>query len=442
MANRGTGEHWLYDLIDELEINEGNLKARLQSKAFRERLFDSLGKGDKFDPSQVPLTGALVAGIGLDLASWATCTDFKCRNKTSDREFPQVLHYFDWVVMEGPSRSRYRDWVLDTKRRGNPHPLIESIEDDIKVMLHLRKTGLANYIRFTKKVDCYCPEHMKQKADELGLGFLAEDDYLTGIAKEFSRAGRVSVIQTGPRRWRGKVWSSQFSEALTLPYDRKTRPKKVDVARDVLGPHMHETLHNAVTAKELGAPLSSLGDDEFFVPSASAGANAFTVDDVALRVRIPVLLGLNTEQFIKLREEEYDHFISFRKLLRQAIEETVSQAQAESPETAADKVWRNSIQPQVVDLERKISASNRSLVRKLVTGVSFGATSAGVGSLLGAVSASLGTPLGAALGAAAGTVALLPTALPLVTKHFEERQQFETDGAYFVWKAQKAGGHS
>ncbi|MET8263102.1 hypothetical protein ABZU92_03810 [Micromonospora arida] len=439
MADQSAGEHWLYDLINEFELDADNVHTRLASAGFRKQLFDSLGKAEEFDPSQVPLSGAVVAGIGLDLASWATCTNYKCRIRIADQEFSQVLHYFDWAVMEGPSRSRYRNFITSTKRPEQAARLFKSIEDDVRLMLHLRDIGLAPYIRFSKKVDCYCASHMAEKAKELGLGSLVDDAYLTSVAKEISKQGRVSVTQTGSRLWYGRVWTPQFSDAIGAPYYQKTRPKKYEVARNIIGSHVHETLYNAVTATELRAPLSSLGDSDFFVPPAEA--TGLTVDDVALRVKIPVLLGLTTEQFIKLREQEYDHFVSFRKILRQAVEQTISQAQAGSPESAAEKVWRDAIQPQVIDLERKISASNRSLTRKLITGLTFGAASVGVGSVLGAVSASLGTPLGAVLGAAAGTAAVLPTTLPLVTKHFEERQQFETDGAYFVWKAKKITNH-
>lgn len=439
MAGQGAGEHWLYDLIDDFELDSNNVHGRLKSADFRKKLFDALGESDEFDPSQVPLSGAVVAGIGLDLASWATCSDYRCRIRTADQEFPQVLHYFDSAVMEGPSRGRYRDYIASTKHSEQAARFFEMIEDDVRLMLHLRKIGLAPYIFFQKRVDCYCPSHMAEKAKDLGLGSLVDADYLTRIAKDISRQGRVSITQAGSRLWYGKVWTPQFSESVGAPYYRKTKPKKYEVALDVIGSHVHETLYNAVTATELRAPLSSLGDEHFFVPPADAAG--LTVDDVALRVKIPILLGLSTEQFIKLREEEYDHFISFRKILRQAIEQTISQAQTGSPDTAAEKVWREAIQPQVVDLERKIAASNRSIARKLFTGVTYGAASVGVGSVLGAVSASLGTPLGAVLGAAAGTAAVLPTTLPLVTKYFEEKQQFETDGAYFVWKASKISSH-
>jgi hypothetical protein len=104
-------------------------------------------------------------------------------------------------------------------------------------------------------------------------------------------------------------------------------------------------------------------------------------------------------------------------------------------------VWREKIKPQAVDLERKIEASNRSLKRKLLTGVSIDAGSAAIGGIVGAVTGTVGGSIGAGIGVVAGAIATLPKMMPYISKFFDERQDFEGSGAYFLWKAGRVRSH-
>ena len=266
------------------------------------------------------------------------------------------------------------------------------------------------------------------------------DDALRQLAKDVSRSGGVVVTQNGPREWFGSLTNPQFAGSVGFNIGRKTKPKKAEFVLHILRRQLEEMLFDAATAQGIGAPLVALGEPGFF--GAQPSPSALTIDDVALRVRIPVLQGISTEKFIKLREAEYGHFQQFQVLLAEAIEETIREANVESPDTAADIVWRKKIRPQVVELERKIASSQRALTRKLLAGASAGAASAGIGSIVGALVGSAGGPIGTAVGAAVGTVGVAATALQFVTKHLEERQQFETAGTYFLWKAGKVTEHA
>jgi hypothetical protein len=107
-----------------------------------------------------------VAGIGFDLASRLTCSEFKYRMNTAESEYPRVLHYFDCVVMEGPAASKYRKAILEGE---SWDAMGDALEQDVAPMLYLRRTGLANYIVFAKRADCFCENCSREAARKLEL---------------------------------------------------------------------------------------------------------------------------------------------------------------------------------------------------------------------------------------------------------------------------------
>src|SRR3954451_5011682 len=99
--------HWLYKWIDEYEISSSSMLADVMKvPGALDRLLalvDAELQAPNLSPAEIPSHGAVIAGIGLDLMSPTTCHDFHCRSVIADSEFSQILHYFDAIVMEGPS---------------------------------------------------------------------------------------------------------------------------------------------------------------------------------------------------------------------------------------------------------------------------------------------------------------------------------------------------
>ena len=433
-----TGQHWLYEWIDEYEVTSPDMvRSVLKSRGATDKLVH-LARHQSAGPTSLTQdipSGAVVAGLGLDLMSENTCQDFDCRAEVADYEFSQVLHYFDAVVMEGSPRPRYAHLDEIAAKPGIERAVYD-LTNDVSLMLHLRDTGLVNYIIFKQRVDCFCEEHMHQYARGLGVDDLVDDDELLQLAKEMSKTGRIGLEQRGPGVWYGWLNDPDFVGNIKVPFIRKTRPKKFEVAIKILRDRLDETIFDAATARKAGIPLASLGAPGLF--SRPREAPGLTLEDVALRVQIPVLVGLKTQDLIRLRESEYESFRRFQELTAEAIEETINKAAVSSPERAAEVVWQRKIRPQLVELENKMAASQRAMTRKIMLGTSFGAATAAIGSTVSAVATSGGMPLVAAIGAAAGTLGAAPTVLPFLVKRVEEQQTFETDRTYFLWKAIKA----
>ncbi|WP_306207933.1 hypothetical protein [Actinoplanes sp. RD1] len=442
MAGKITGQHWMYKWIDEFEITDlSRLSKVINLPEASNRLLE-LAEGASSGAlavSDVPSSGAVVAGLGLDLISPETCSDFGCRSKIADTEFASVLQYFDVAVMQGPLVSTYERDYVSLRKTDDAQEFFHLLHNDVRLLLHIRKSGLVNYIMFDSGRPCYCEEHRRQHALSLGMSDFIDEDRLAVLAKELSASGAIDVTQTGPREWSGSFREPSFTGTTAVTLNQKTRPKKQVVALKLLQGQLDEMVYDAAFAKQAGLPIASLVEPHMFArPSESAGLN---VDDVALRVKIPAIRGLSTADFIRLREEEFESFLGLQVLIRQAIEETIRDNSGRSPEETADIVWQNKIHPQVIALRQKIAASERARDRKLAAGATFGAASFALGSIATAVAASGGLPLVTAVGAAAGVAGILPSMLRYREKRIEEEQQFQSEGAYFVWKAQTASTH-
>ncbi|RSM56605.1 hypothetical protein DMB66_33905 [Actinoplanes sp. ATCC 53533] len=136
---------------------------------------------------------------------------------------------------------------------------------------------------------------------------------------------------------------------------------------------------------------------------------------------------METAELLKLRESEYEHFERFRKTLVEAIAEAIEKATTEDPEKIARSVWRDTIEPEVADIQSKISASKRSLSFKLAAGIAVGSATTAFGAL-----AAMPFVITAGIAAAA-------TPLLQAYKYFDDRQAVELSQMYFLWKASKHG---
>src|SRR5689334_3576199 len=85
--------HWLYEWIDEFEVRTSDdVRSRLRDRGAVSRLSEIAGQNIGVNYSDVPQTGAIVAGPGLEISSAAACNEFVCRKQHIDTEMGQLLH--------------------------------------------------------------------------------------------------------------------------------------------------------------------------------------------------------------------------------------------------------------------------------------------------------------------------------------------------------------
>ncbi|WP_148112939.1 hypothetical protein, partial [Actinoplanes sp. ATCC 53533] len=374
-----TGQHWLYDWIDEFEITESDtLRQRIRFPGAMNRLYELAKGADKTQPSPAAIPASLLASMGMDVPS-GLCSAAACRTRAIDREFGQLLHYFDYFLMQGPTHKTYLN-ILDS-RRGNDwfQDFFTSLWNDVTMLLHLRKIGMDRYIVFINKPTSAPRAEVDSWISSLHTPLLNSIAEIAEVAKLVSREGGVEIEQTGPRRWSVGLVHPLFSGSPGMRVVQKTRPKKAAAAAALIQQQMSALFFDSQAAKEHGAPPVSLLEPSFFQRDKTTGAA--TVDQVALNLDIPVLANLETAELLKLRESEYEHFERFRKTLVEAIAEAIEKATTEDPEKIARSVWRDTIEPEVADIQSKISASKRSLSFKLAAGIAVGSATTAFGAL-------------------------------------------------------------
>jgi hypothetical protein len=429
------GAHWLFDWIDEFEATDSkSARSRLADKGARDRLHQLATNHRPVDVSHVPLTGTVLAGFDLDVGRGA-CHNLSCRKSNFDTDMAALFHYFDYVVMRGPSAPVLAAWVeyVDGKHpRGEKFDLdlARALADDIGVMNYLRSTGIANYAIFVDLEEkCPCKRHFLEQAKDIGLTHLADPKFAKRIAADILRAGSLDVERIGPNRWGASLKGPNYSSNIRTWYTLKKPPTKRWLSEQLVKEALYGSVAEAAIAKELGTPLASIAQPEFM--DLEQRGRKIAANEVALHLNIPVLSSIPTADLLRLRGEEYAHFERFRQVLTEAIQTTIDKSGSDSPAVIADEVWRNKIRPAVADIDRRIEASNKAIRRKAVAGLS-----------IGAIAATFGALAGFPLIAAAGAAAAIGTPLPQIFKSIEDRQQVELADMYFLWKAKQSHKHA
>jgi hypothetical protein len=428
--DEGPAAHWIYPWIDEFGVSDRpSARVRLNDRVAFDRLHDLASAHQSRNSSSLPFTGTVLAGSGLEIDNRA-CHSLGCRKYNFDFDFGVLYHYFDYVVMQGPSAAAIARSLERMDDHGCDEGVLRTIAADVELMNYIRSIGMSRYVLFVdKEYPCLCDEHFESQVAEIGLEDLADPTVSKGIIADVLRNDSVYIEQLEPGIWTGKLVDPSISTDVSRVYKLKRRPTKRWVATDLVYQALYTTIRDTAVARDVGAPLASIAQPGFIAHRKSR-RNPITPDDVALDLAIPALAGLPTAELLKLREHEYSHFERFRQVLTEAIQATIERSGTDSPAVIADKVWRNEVRPALADIDRRIEASNRAFTKKALLGVS-----------LGAVAATIGTIVGFPLIAAAGVAAAIGTPLPQTQKWFEERQQIELHDMYFLWKAQRIGEH-
>ncbi|MFF3853544.1 hypothetical protein [Micromonospora sp. NPDC002575] len=379
--------------------------------------------------ADIPPSGTVFAGPGLDIGE-GSCHSLSCRKANFDFDFSTLFHYFDLVAMQGLNADYVTRSIERMDEKGLDEGAIRTIAADASLMHYIRSIGMTKYVVFVQKeYPCLCDDHIDEQLAEVGLEHLADPGAFSEVVAEVVRTDHLKITQPAPGHWGGHLTHPMFSTTLTPLFKLERRPSKRWMAQQLVSRIVRTTVKETLAAKRLDAPLASVAQADFVIQELRR-SRGVSPDDVALQLNIPILRAMPTANLLRLREEEYESFERFRQVLTEAIQAGVEKAGSKPASVIADEIWRNKIRPGVADIERKLEASSRAMIRKTVAGVTVGAIGAAVGALGG-------FPLIAAAGAAAAIGAPLPQLL----KNLEERQQVELHDMYFLWKAQKAHRH-
>jgi uncharacterized protein (DUF2249 family) len=141
------------------------------------------------------------------------------------------------------------------------------------------------------------------------------------------------------------------------------------------------------------------------------------------------LRNVDPELLIRIRQEEAEHFIAFRRSLQLAIRERLQATSDKDPAVLAAQIQSEVIQPQLDNIARRLKAAQKLLVQKSATRVAVSVLTTTCGLLTA-------NPLVMSTGVMAAM-----TALSAVDKYQDDRRDIILSDMYFAWQAQKHAAH-
>jgi hypothetical protein len=358
---------------------------------------------------------SVLAGRGLDLSRELTCLMPGCRLQRVDEVFARVWHYFDQIV--------FCDDLGDAIRSGTLHgeELSSQIDDDARVLLHIRDIGAEDLIGFRSKPATVLPTQFGDALPELESVF---DDLVAEFATEakleiighsnddetawlLSRHPRVPVVE---------------QVAMHAPFFELTPEEDFLTGAATFLVHYHSATvaSDIAAAQKYRAPLATgVGYHAHLIERLARG-NA--PGDVALELNLPILEGAPIRELLKLRADEREHFERFRVALRRAI--AARTGATASATSLATEIVNDEVMPALQAIADRLSASKRALGRKSAYSLAVGVLATACGALIGLA------PLlaGGAVAGIAGTIAAQ-------AKFADERRDLELSDMYFLWRA-------
>lgn len=408
---------WLYEWMDEGGITSMKKAERLlsdprQVARLQERAAAVPFTTEPLDSSADEL--ALVGGRGIDLSGDLDCFAWGCRKAQVDKLLSRAWHYFDRVVVVGPSAHRLSgelEHELDEARRAR-------LLSDIQLLLYLREVGAEPLIAFRQKPPP-CEIHIEKHAREAGLDQALER--LNALAETIAPEAEIKAEKHDDHllyafvhpRFEHTVWGTAWPEDEDV---------QVAISRAVLRRYMAHLTSDVRTARALCLPLASTiqvhGDFLGVGPTTPSAAQAM------FELRLPVVDGVDVRRLLELREGEAEYFERFRHALRLAAEERLKAGETDS-RAVAEEIQRDVIEPAINDINIRLRAASDTLAAKtrLTTTLSAALIACGV---------YFQEPLIASAGLAAGGATVQAR-----VKREDDVGQVRLSDMFFLWQAQQ-----
>lgn len=144
-------QSWLYEWIDEYELYSPQaISDRVKSPSVVARLYElaeqaSVNRKLVRSDSWTDLT--LVAGQGFNISCETSCGGYPCQIAEVDALIANSWHYFDKVVLAGPSPGELKANIENTPERRQRH-LFHDLKQDVLTLLYLRDIGATDRVAF------------------------------------------------------------------------------------------------------------------------------------------------------------------------------------------------------------------------------------------------------------------------------------------------------
>jgi len=416
--------YWLYDWIDEYGITrESQAEALLRETRPRFSLRDHAEHALTIENRLVDIDGpTIVAGRPIDVSGQLDCANWECIKKQIDTLFGHVLHYFDRIVVAGPSRAQISRLIENQDDYLNHTVLVGFI----KMLLYVREIGADDFLVFREK-PALCERHIHEalKAAGLELVWSELNEQLDALAND----AKITLGKIGPYT------------ALTYQHPLLSDPKfsiysaTAEIPAETLRKTLSEEYFlgglaalgsDIVAAQKLGAPLGT-------TIKLPGGIMAPTLtetrpEDVAFQMDLPVLSGISPKALLKLRRDESLSFERFRHAMRTAIQERLRVAGHQDAAKIANDIRSDIIEPALRNIDQRLRAAKSALGAKISTAL-----------IVAALPTICGIYTSTLILAAAGLPLATGSVLTAAQKYIDEKAALKSENMYFLWQAQ---GHA
>jgi hypothetical protein len=429
--------YWLKQWLDEKGVQaDWEIDNILDSDKEVEKLIDFIDQSAN-DPDLQHLPpgnvgDSIVAGRRIDLSGVVGCCALECLRDTVDREFRNLWHYFDKVVVEGLDAGRVYEDYLDMRSGHDYTEMIQTVSDQAKLFLYLRNLGAEDFLVFTRKTHSYCEDHWLQHARELGIEAAFDEEQQERLVSRIVRSSKLETEKLDDDFWGVEVGSPYFEPGYIV-FRATSRPSKKFIAITLLEKYASAMIADVGTARQMMLPLVEQADISSVARPKNKRSPIFE-KDVILELNFPVFEGISTADFLKLRTDEQPYFERFRASLRQAVAAEI--AKSDSSRSAAEvaaSIENDYLRPGIADIARQVKGSRAALIKK-------GAISLAIGGSVAAIGALSSIPL-----MIVGGVSALGTSVPLAPLIYQYIDTKNVDipmsDLYFLWQASTGRRH-
>lgn len=292
-------DFWLYQWLDSYLVKTPEQALRLlKQPSAREVLRQTAAEAA--DDSRTIDLGAgqsIIAGAGLDLSGLLDCVHWECIKKQVDSLFNSVWHYFDNVVVVGPS-ARYISSAWKATKPDDAW-INYTLYNYIRSLLYIRNIGAEDLLTFSEKPHAFCDHHFTVLLNEIGVKSTDDyEQYVEELAQEISNNSKFNITIDSTANQVTATYNAPqlFDDLMVRTLDLKSalsKPKKklrLDVARKLASNHVVYLLSDISAAQHLRVPLGATNKLHRHILRATN--HEITEAEVAFNIQLPILHGV------------------------------------------------------------------------------------------------------------------------------------------------------
>jgi hypothetical protein len=165
-----SNQHWLLQWLDSYAVTSPRQADELLNRPHALSILREEVEAIRYHAPMIndQRGHSIVAGSEIDLSGELSCSNWECIKRQVDTLFSSVWHYFDRIIVAGPSAHFYHSlW-----ESGVPDErIIESLAGHIRVLLHVRNIGAEDIVDFIEKPRAWCAECFTLPCPRLGRKF-------------------------------------------------------------------------------------------------------------------------------------------------------------------------------------------------------------------------------------------------------------------------------